>query len=110
LVSEAREQVFKDGKQFFSSEDVRTLDLGGKGAKAYAEAVALFLAFAISRIADYGCTISTWRTKDNAMRSMFSKQAVPMTWDFAEGSPFAKSSSGFSEAIAVVSNVLPVLP
>jgi putative DNA methylase len=41
---------------------------------------------------------------------MYSKQAIPMTWDFAEGSPFAKSSSGFTEAITVVSNVLPVLP
>jgi len=33
-----------------------------------------------------------------------------MSWDFAEGSPFAKSSSGYVEAVTVVSNVLPILP
>lgn len=33
-----------------------------------------------------------------------------MTWDFAEGSPFAKSSSSFLEAIGVVASVLPFLP
>lgn len=110
LVVQAREQVRRDAIRAGLRDDEQGLDAGGSGAKAYSEAVALFLAFAVSRVADYGCTISTWRTKDNAMRSMFSKQAVPMTWDFAEGSPFAKSSSGFSEAVSVVSSVLPIVP
>jgi putative DNA methylase len=109
LVGEARERVCRDAVAA-SLPDDGGLDGGATGAMAYAEAVATFLTFALSRIADYGSSISTWRTKDNAMRSMFSKQAVQMTWDFAEGSPFAKSSSGFGEAVMVVSNVLPTLP
>lgn len=110
LVTEARERVRLDAIAAGMPDDNAPLDEGGVGARAYAEAVSLPLAFAISRMADYGCTIATWRTKDNAMRSMFSKQAIPMTWDFAEGSPFAGSSSGFLEAITVVANVLPLLP
>ncbi|MDB5306882.1 MAG: hypothetical protein JWO38_1084 [Gemmataceae bacterium] len=110
LVGEARERILWDAVAADLSDDEAGLDTGGTGAKAYAEAVSVYLAFAISRVADYGSTIATWRTKDNAMRSMFSKQAIPMTWDFAEGSPFAKSSSGITESITVVSNVFPVLP
>ena len=109
LIGEVRVRIRRDAVLAGLPADDASLD-AGLGAKGYAEAISLFLAFAISRVADYGCSIATWRTKDNAMRSLYSKQAIPMSWDFAEGSPFAKSSSGFAEAIAVVSNVLPVLP
>ena len=83
---------------------------GGDGARAYGEAVSIYLAFALDRLADYGSTIATWRPKDNAMRSTFSKQGLPMTWDFAEGYPFGSSSSGFTEATKVVSRALEFLP
>ena len=96
-----REYIRADAVASGLADDELGLDRGGIGAKAYAEAVSVYLAFAISRVADYGNSIATWRTKDNAMRSLFSKQAIPMSWDFAEGSPFAKSSSGYSEAVAV---------
>jgi putative DNA methylase len=110
LVGEARERIRRDAVSVGQSDDDRGLDVGGGGARAYSEAVSLYLAFALSRVGDYGCTISTWRTKDNAMRSMFSKQAIQMTWDFAEGSPFGESSSGFIEAVKVVANVFPNYP
>jgi putative DNA methylase len=110
LVGEARERIRRDAVAAKLADDDTPLDAGGTGAQAYSEALSVLLAFPISRIADYGCTISTWRTKDNAMRSTFSKQAIPMTWDFAEGSPFASSSAGFLEAINVVANVMPLLP
>jgi putative DNA methylase len=42
------------------------------------------------------------------MRSSLPKQALQMTWDFAEGSPFGGSSSGFEECIAVVAKVVAV--
>lgn len=54
-------------------------------ASAYAVAVVTYLAFALSRAADYNSTLSSWRPKDNAMRSTLAKQALPMVWDFAEG-------------------------
>jgi putative DNA methylase len=110
LIDDTRERVRRDAVAAGLSDDNRGIDACGVGAKAYADAVSLYLSFTLSRVADYGNSISTWRIKDNAMRSLFSKQAIPMSWDFAEGSPFAKSSSGFIEGIAVVSSVLPVLP
>lgn len=84
----------------------RGLEEGGSGALAYAEAVGVYLACAISRLADYGCSLATWRPKDNAMRSSLPKQALQMSWDFAEGSPFASSSSGFLDCCGVVAKVI----
>lgn len=40
------------------------------------------------------------------MRSTMPKQAIQMTWDFAEGSPLGGSSSGFRECANVVSKVI----
>src|SRR5690606_31640203 len=34
------------------------------------------------------------------------KQALQMSWDFAEGSPFASSSSGFTDCCHVVAKVI----
>ena len=108
LVGVTRERIRNDALGSGISDDKRGLEAGGSGATAYAEAVSIYLTFAASRCADYGCSIATWRPKDNAMRSGMSKQAIPMTWDFAEGNPFGGSSSGFVECAEVVAKVVAV--
>lgn len=80
------------------------------GDSAYGGAVATYLACAMSRCLDYGNTLCSWRPKDNAMRSGLSKQAIPMVWDYAEGSPFGASSSGFLECVNVIARCLDFLP
>jgi putative DNA methylase len=110
LVCEARERVKRDAIAAGMADDGKGLQEGGMGAAAYAEAVAVYLAFAVDRVADYGSSIATWRPKDNAMRSTMSRQAIPMSWDFAEGSPFGSSSSGFTESLKVVTRVLDFVP
>lgn len=112
LIGETAQRVKKDAlKAWGSDTDSGTrLEEGGSGACAYAEAVSVYLAFALDRIVDYGSSIATWRSKDSAMRATMSRQAIPMTWDFAEGSPFASSSSGFIESVSVISRVLDFVP
>lgn len=106
LVSEAVAMALADAGEAGLSADAKTLDEGGVGATAYSQAIGVYLACAVSRLADYGCSLATWRPKDNAMRSGMPKQAIQMSWDYAEGSPMAKSSSGFAGCISVVANVL----
>lgn len=106
LVEGARNVALRDALDAGLRADGISLEAGGKGAQAYADAIATYLAFALSRSADYGSTIATWRPKDNAMRSTMPRQAVQMSWDFAEGSPFGTSSAGFSECVDVVAKVL----
>ena len=70
---------------------------GGTGATAYGEAVGVYLAFAISKLADRGSTICSWDSspKMEALRNTFGRQAIPMVWDFAEGNPFSASSGNW---------------
>ena len=106
LVNEVRERIALDAAESELPEDGKALCDGGIGARAYGEAISTYLAMAVSRMADYGSSIATWRPKDNAMRSSMPKQAIQMTWDFAEGSPLGGSSSGFTECVEVVAKVI----
>lgn len=77
--------------------DSVALDSGGCGAKAYAEAVCVYLAFAIDRSADYWSAVSSWHSgpKMEAIRNTFGRQAISMTWDYAEANPFSESSGNW---------------
>jgi putative DNA methylase len=78
-------------------DDGVALDAGGGGATAYGQAVSVYLAFAISRSADRGSTLCSWDNspKMEALRNTFARQALPMTWDFAEGNPLSESSGNW---------------
>ena len=97
LVHEARAEIERDALTAGLSDDPTLLRDGGTGAKAYAEAVSVYLAFALNRSADRGSSICTWDSspKMEALRNTFARQALPMTWDFAEGNPFSKASGNF---------------
>lgn len=88
------------------------LEAGGQGAKAYADAVATYLAFAVSRTSDYCSTITTWASNPQMeiLRGAFSRQAVQMTWDFAEGNVFGPSSGTLEIMIPAVCKPLERLP
>ncbi|NKK80758.1 DUF1156 domain-containing protein [Rhizobium leguminosarum] len=105
LVLEAREKVV------VASHDAELLSgprlaEGGAGAEAYADAIATYLAFCVSRASDYGSTLSTWLTDDNAIRGTFGRQALPMTWDYCEGNYFGDSSASFATIIRTISSVI----
>lgn len=72
------------------------LDSGGNGAKAYAEAVGVYLGFLVDQIANHGSSICGWNHPNTQMRSVFSRQAIPMTWDYAEANIFSDSSGSFN--------------
>jgi putative DNA methylase len=97
LVGEARARALRDARAAGLSDDPTPLHAAGQGATAYADAVATYLAFALNRSADRGSSICSWDSspKMEALRNTFARQALPMTWDFAEGNPFSESSGNF---------------
>ena len=97
LVQEARDQVRQDALAAGVSDDGKALRGGGTDVTAYAEAVGVYLAFALSRSADRGSTICSWDNspKMEALRNTFGRQAIPMVWDFAEGNTFSGSSGNW---------------
>ena len=106
LVDEARANALADAASAGMAADEIPLHAGGKGANAYADAIATYLAFIIDRAADYGSSLSTWLTDDNAIRGTFGRQALPMTWDFCEGSYFGDSSAAINTITKTISDVL----
>jgi len=83
---------------------------GGSGAAAYADAVVTHLAFAVDRCADYWSSICTWNNGRELIRSTFARQAIPMTWDFAEANPFSSSTGNWMAMVDWVRKAVEHLP
>lgn len=99
LVSEAQAKAEADAVAAGMKNDHLPLRNGGDGAKAYGEAVGVYLAFAVDRLADIGSSIASWINSIGAIRNTFGRQAIPMTWDYAEGNPFSNSSGCFGNML-----------
>jgi len=108
LVQEARERATRDAlASGLPDEDLRLRD-GGTGAAAYAEAVSVYLACVVDRMAYYGSTLVGWLPKDSALGPSMPRQVIGMTWDFAEASPLGKSSGDIATCSNAVASFLDV--
>jgi putative DNA methylase len=85
------------------ADDGKGLDAGGTGATAYGDAVAVFLALVTSGLTDRMSTVCTWDaggpTWGTKTRNTFARQAIPMTWDFAEVNPLSTQSGSFQNSL-----------
>ena len=99
LVEEAIERVRRDAVAAGLPEDDRPLVEGGTGATAYAEAVGVYLALAVDRLADRGSSICSWDLSRDNLRNTFGRQAIPMVWDYAESNPFSSSTGNWSAMV-----------
>ncbi len=99
LVGEATERVRRDAAAAGLPDDDRPLREGGAGAAAYADAVGVYLAFALSKLADRGSTICTWFTERDSTRNTFARQSIPMTWDYAELNTLLSGTGSFLGAV-----------
>src|SRR5690606_35178674 len=109
LVTEAREQVLQDALASGMPAGDR-LEAGGTGAAAYADAVATYLAFAVSKSTNVGSSLTSWMSDRGAFRETFARQAIPMVWDFAEANPLIESGGTFWSAIEKGAMALEMLP
>ena len=99
LVSEARLKIRKHAVEAGLPESSQGLDAGGSDATAYAEAVSVYLAFAVDKVADRNSSVCAWASLREHARNTFGRQAIQMTWDFAESNPLSDSSGNFEGGI-----------
>lgn len=109
LVQDAREQVFADALAK-GLKAGKPLSEGGSGANAYADAVATYLALAVSRLGDYSSSLCSWHNGRETLRNVFGRQAIPMVWDYAETNPFSSSTGNFLGQVAWIEKVVARLP
>ncbi len=86
LLPEVRARVVADAGL---SDDLARFRDGGSGPEAYADAVVTYLAFALDKATNLWSSLVGWMNDRGALREVFARQAIPMTWDFAEANPFS---------------------
>lgn len=110
LVGEAREHVLGDAMSSGLPDDDRRLWQGGAGAAAYADAVATYLGLGVSRLADNSSALVLWSPARDQLTHTFVRQALPMSWDHAEGNAFSGSAGDLGVALGSMVRVLEGLP
>ena len=96
LVAEARMLIQRDAEAAGMPDASMPLQAGGIGADAYAEAVGVYLAFLVDQLANHSSTICGWHVNNTQLRFTFARQALPMTWDYAESNPLCDSTGSFN--------------
>ena len=104
-----RQRVLHDALAAGMAEGL-PLDEGGSGAVAYADAVAVYLALAVSRQTDRCSSINGWDSSRDTIRNVFARQAIPMTWDYAESNPFSTKSGNFLGQVEWVAEAVDHVP
>lgn len=75
-------------------DDIRCHE-GGTGAAAYADAVATYLAFSVSKASTRSCALTIWEPGMGRLAGAMGRQALPMQWNFAETNPLAGAGGGY---------------
>lgn len=110
LVGEAQKKAEADAVAAGMFNDHIALSEGGAGARAYGEAVGVYLAFVVDKMTDYHSTICIWHTTGEKMANTMRRQAIQMTWDYAEANPFCHASGCFTNMANWVCNAVEFLP
>ncbi|MCL4554258.1 MAG: DUF1156 domain-containing protein [Actinobacteria bacterium] len=106
LVQEVRVIAKQDALNAMMSEDNRGLNDGGTGAQAYADAVAMYLAFAVSRLTMRCSSQASWDNTYQKIQNTFGRQAIPMVWDYCEGNPFSSNTGNFKSSYNAIAQVI----
>lgn len=110
LVAEAQQKAEADAIAAGMANDHLPLRSDGQGARAYGEAVSVYLAFVLDKMTDYHSSICSWHNSGEKMRNTFGRQAIPMVWDYAEANPFCSSSGSYDNMLEWVIKCIPEFP
>jgi adenine-specific DNA methylase len=83
--------------------------------KEYAKAVVSYLGLAVSRMSDFETSLAPWHPQWEFSTHVFSRQALPMAWDYSELNPFSPILTGtwksmFGQIVDVLSHLTQIPP
>lgn len=110
LVGEIQKRVEQDAIAAGMSDDHIALSEGGTGALAYSQAITVYLSFAIDREANRLSTLCVWNRVGEKIEQVFTRQAIPMIWDYAEANIFSNSSGSWSGSLEWIPKCIETLP
>ena len=106
LVAEAQAKAEADAVAAGVTNDHIALSAGGSGARAYGEAVGVYLSFGVSRLTDICNALCRWEVSKTQVRNLFGRQAIPMLWDYAENNVFAGAAGDYTTSLGSIIKVL----
>lgn len=110
LVGEAQQKAEADAVAAGMNNDHIALAEGGIGARAYGEAVGIYLSFVLDKLADYNSSVCSWLLLREGLRNTFGRQAIAMAWDYTEANPFSSSSGCWDNMIEWVNKAIIQFP
>ena len=110
LVAEAQTKAEEGALAAGMADDGISIADGGSGAKAYGQAVGVYLAFCVDRTADFSTAVSRWAVTNEKAMNCFNKQAIAMTWDYPECNTMGNSVGGFSPIVQYIADCIDTLP
>ena len=111
LVCEAQRRILADLSPDSSlKQDYASLEKGGSGSQAYADAVSVYLALSVSRLTDSNSGLVSWSPLRDSFRNTFGRQALPMVWDHAEANPMSSSAGSYVSMLYWVVKVFSSFP
>ncbi len=110
LVQDARELLERDALSAGFPDDGSRMSDGGTGCTAYADAVAMYLAIAQSRLADVCNALCGWEISKTQVRHLFTRQSVPMLWDYAENNVFGGAAGDYMVSLSSMAKALDRMP
>ena len=96
------------GDLFTARQKVALVEL--RQLTASADSEKQLLALALTRAANAGCSLCRWHTTRENHEGVYSRQALPMVWDFSEGNPFSGSTGGYEGALDWIASVVSAWP
>jgi len=91
-------------------QDARSAGIAESAAALYGEAVTLYLGLTLSKMADAQSSFVHWKAERDRVITTFSRNALPMVWDFAESNAFAGGSGCYDLTCHNMTRVLDTVP
>ena len=110
LIKKYQLNITSDAVAAGMTDDDAPLNKGGRGAFAYGQAVSVYLALVLGRMTNYHSSICTWDNRNGNIRATFTRQAIPMTWTYAEGNPFSGITGNYDSCLRAVTKSIRNLP
>lgn len=92
LISEVATQIAKDG-----------------GAGEYIKAIQFYLTITVDRLVDFNNSLCTWKPSGEQQMHLFTRQAIPMVWDFTEANIWEKKAICWLNAVDMTADAIEVV-
>ena len=91
-------------------EDAKAAGFSEVEAAEYAKSLGVYLGLGVSKIADSGNSLVSWKASMDQPIHLFTRQAIPMMWDYAEPNIFSGAMGDPIVTYKTISRVIENLP